>query len=180
VHGIYLIRHCRAEGQESFAPLTDEGHRQSELLAALIARTGISRIVASPYKRAIDSATPLAKMLAVPVHTDERLIERVLSDPPLVNWREHLHGTFIHPDFALPGGESSMKAMARGRAAVDAAVSGAAGRVAIVTHGNLLTLILQSLTGRGDFEVWEKLTTPDVFLVHSGGVAVRVWSHHLV
>lgn len=137
---------------------------------------GISKIVSSTYKRAVDSAAPLATKLALPLHTDERLIERVLSDPPVVNWRNHLRASFINPDFALPGGESNTEAMARGRAAVDVAVSGAASHIAIVTHGNLLTLILHRLTGRGDFTTWEKLTTPDVFLVQGDSVTSRIWS----
>lgn len=176
---IYLIRHCHAEGQEPFASLTNEGYRQTEVLADLLAPVGISKIVSSPYKRAVDSVTPLATKLALSVHTDERLIERILSDPPVVNWRDHLRVAFINPDFALPGGESSAEAMARGRAAVDAAVSGAAGHVAIVTHGNLLTLILRSFTGCGDFTTWEKLTTPDVFLIRGEGVTLRIWSDAL-
>jgi 2,3-bisphosphoglycerate-dependent phosphoglycerate mutase len=180
VHRIYLIRHCQAGGQESFASLTDEGCRQTEVLADLLGPLGISKIVSSPYKRAVDSATPLATKLALSVHTDERLIERVLSDPPVVNWPDHLRAAFINPGFALPGGESSTEAMARGRAAVDAAVSGAAGHVAIITHGNLLTLILHSFTGRGDFTTWEKLTTPDVFLVQDNGVSLRIWSDVVV
>jgi 2,3-bisphosphoglycerate-dependent phosphoglycerate mutase len=66
--------------------------------------------------------------------------------------------------------------MTRGRAAVDAAVSVATGHVAIVTHGNLLTLILHSFTGRGDFTRWEELTMPDVFLVRRNSVTSRIWS----
>ncbi len=112
MHGIYLIRHCQTEGQEPSVPLTDDGHRQSELLATLVAAVGIPRIISSPDTRTVDSATPLTKKLALPVHTDERLIERVLSDPPVVNWREHLRAAFINPLRALPGGESSVEAMA--------------------------------------------------------------------
>ncbi len=173
---IYLIRHCQAEGQHPGASLTCDGHRQADRLADLLGTAGISKIVSRPYRRAVDSVTPLARKLALSVYTDGRLVERVLSDPPVAKWRDQLRVAFINPDFALPGGESSREAMARGRVAVDAAVSGAAGCVAIATHGNLLTLILHSFTGRSDFTTWEHLTTPDVFLIRDDGVAVRIWS----
>jgi 2,3-bisphosphoglycerate-dependent phosphoglycerate mutase len=182
IHGhraIYLIRHCQAEGQGPSASLTDKGYRQAAALANLLVTEGISKIVSSPYKRAVDSATYLATKLTLAIQTDVRLIERILSDPPVATWRDHLRTAFENPDLALPGGESGNEAMARGRAAVDAAVSSTTGNVAIVTHGNLLTLILHSFTGRGDFKVWEKLTTPDVFLVQASGTAARMWSDDL-
>ena len=66
--------------------------------------------------------------------------------------------------------------MARGRAAVDAAAADAGGPVAVVTHGNLLALILHSFDGHSGFDTWAGLTNPDVYRIDSAGHVRRWWS----
>ena len=58
--------------------------------------------------------------------------------------------------------------MARGRAAVETARQGISCAV-VVTHGNLLTLILRSFDAHFGFDHWERLTYPDVFCVGEDG-----------
>jgi 2,3-bisphosphoglycerate-dependent phosphoglycerate mutase len=67
--------------------------------------------------------------------------------------------------------------MARGRAALDQAARPGASTVVVVTHGNLLALLLRSFDGRVGFEDWAALGNPDVFRVEPGEVATisRVW-----
>lgn len=50
--------------------------------------------MSSPYVRAQQSIVPLAQRLGLPVETEPRLVERVLSAAPLVHWREALRQTF--------------------------------------------------------------------------------------
>jgi 2,3-bisphosphoglycerate-dependent phosphoglycerate mutase len=38
-------------------------------------------------------------------------------------------------------------------------------RIAVVTHGRLLTLILKYFDSKYGFEEWQNLTTPDVFRI---------------
>jgi 2,3-bisphosphoglycerate-dependent phosphoglycerate mutase len=145
---LFLIRHCAATGQAPDAPLTSDGVQQAEALAERLAGAGIVRIVSSPYQRARDSAAPLAARLNLPVETDARLAERVLCPEPLADWRA---------------------AMVRGVAAVGDALHSTMGPVALVTHGNLLTLLLRHFDGRSGFDVWEQLRNPAVFVVHRIG-----------
>src|SRR5690348_8352577 len=104
---LYLIRHCQTTGQEPDAVLTVEGGQQAEKLCEFLSEAPIARIVSSPFVRAVQSITPLAHRLGVPIEMDPRLQERVLSDHPLANWREQLRQSFEHLDLRLPGGESS-------------------------------------------------------------------------
>jgi len=55
--------------------LTDEGHRQAELLAAALAGEGVTAILTSPLLRARQTAEPTGAACGVPVVVDERLIE---------------------------------------------------------------------------------------------------------
>lgn len=161
---LYLIRHCQAAGQAMEAELTEAGRRQAERLAELLAETDIGRIVSSPMRRACQSAEPLAYRLGLPVEVEPRLIERVLCAVDRPDWLEQLRAGFDDLDRCLPGGESSREATARGAAVLDALR--ADGRTAaVVTHGNLLTLMLRHLDGTADFATWQALTNPDAFQI---------------
>jgi 2,3-bisphosphoglycerate-dependent phosphoglycerate mutase len=166
---IFLVRHCHPSGQEADAALTAEGHRQAEALAFRLAAEGLQRIVCSPYARAVQSAEPLAWLTGLAIETDARLVERSLSKMPVPNWRERLAATFLDLDLCLPGGESSRAAISRGVAALADVLAGGPRVAAIVTHGNLLALLLKSFDDSVGFAAWEALTYPDVYrLVFAG------------
>lgn len=167
-------------GQQPDAPLTALGHAQAGDLADLLCRCGVTRIVSSPFARAVQSIVPLSDRIGIPIETDERLQERVLCGGSLLGWREQLRATFDDLDLCLPGGESSRAAMARGRSAVDDLLPSATGAIVVVTHGNLLTLLLKSFDPRVGYAEWERLTNPDVYRVQVAGddtAVERVWPH---
>ncbi len=81
---------------------------------------------------------------------------------------------------AFVGGETSREAMDRVVQCVSEVLSQNYERVAIVTHGNLMTLLLKHFDGRFGFEEWSRLTNPDVFVVTISGdksSVERIWSH---
>jgi probable phosphoglycerate mutase len=55
--------------------LTEEGHRQAELLAATLAAEPVTAVVTSPLVRARQTAEAVGAACGVPVTTDERLLE---------------------------------------------------------------------------------------------------------
>jgi 2,3-bisphosphoglycerate-dependent phosphoglycerate mutase len=67
----------------------------------------------------------------------------------------------------LEDGESSRTAQARGTAAVRAALESGE-RCVLVTHGNLLALILRSIDPTVGFDMWSSLSNPDVFVLRVG------------
>ena len=162
---LYLVRHCQTSGQAADAPLMALGHEQAERLAAWLRPLGIARIVSSPYLRARQSVEPLAAALGLPLETDERLIERVLSPEPLDDWCQRLKAAWDDHDLALPGGESSRQATARGMAAVMDVLADGRQPAVVVSHGNLIALLLHAFDGRPGFATWEQLSNPDVFEV---------------
>lgn len=169
---VYLIRHCEAIGQEANAPLTELGQQQAVALAEWLASEAVERIVASPFLRASQTALPLSQLLRLPVETDARLCERVLSGIPLTDWQQQLENSFRNLDLCLPGGEASRAAMQRGLAALADINQHAAETTVVVTHGNLMTLILKAFDDAVGFAAWQNLTNPDVYrLKYSGGTA---------
>jgi len=82
-----LLRHGQSEFNLHFtatkrdpgivdAPLTELGHAQAEAAAEALAGSGITRIVASPYTRALQTAAPLAGRLGLPVMVTPAVRER--------------------------------------------------------------------------------------------------------
>lgn len=175
---LYVIRHCEATGQSPDAPLTAKGFEQAELLSQFLKNMRIERVVCSPYLRAQQSITPFVRQSNTPLTVDNRLAERVLSDTNMDNWLHCLRQTFDDFDLSFSGGESSTHAMDRVVHAITDLVSTETTRNAVVTHGNLMTLLLRHFDSRFGFDEWAKLTNPDVFLVsvHENSATVqRVW-----
>jgi len=171
---LFLVRHCESTGQEASAPLTAVGQAQAVLLADHLAMVGVDLLVSSPYTRAQQSIAPLAQRLGLTVEIDARLAERVLSAAPLAHWREAIRQTFVDLDLAWPGGESSRTAMARGRAAIDALLARPEYALVVMTHGNLMTLILRSFELQFGFQTWERLSNPDVYCIAVLGERVEI------
>lgn len=162
---LYLVRHCQATGQEPDAPLTEVGKQQAIALASWLSEVQIGSIISSPFARAYQSIMPLAEHFGLTIEVDDRLIERVLSPVPLDNWREQLAETFVDLDLSFEGGESSHTAMMRGLAVVNQTMHQTTSSVVIVTHGNLMTLILKHFNEQVGYADWENLRNPDVYCI---------------
>lgn len=177
---LFLVRHCQSSGQAPDAPLTLLGHQQAERLADVLQGRGVARIVSSTYTRAIQSISPLARRLGLPVETDARLIERNLSPEPLDDWLDRLRAAWDDHDLVLPGGESSRTATQRALAALDEILADGRRPTVVVSHGNLLSLLLHSFDGRPGYATWEQLSNPDLFeVVHEPPArftATRTWT----
>lgn len=174
---IYVIRHCEADRQSPEAQLTDRGLEQALNLSEFFSSIEIDRIISSPYKRAIDSIHPLTKILNIDVEIDRRLTERILSTENLSYWFEKLKSTFDDIELKFEGGESSREAMRRIVEVVEEAFSRNNNTV-IVTHGNLMSLLLMYLNKDFGFDDWKSLSNPDVFLLINESNKVtfqRIW-----
>ena len=66
-------------------------------------------------------------------------------------------------ELRVPGGESAREVLDRGWAAITELLDGGHQFPIVVTHGNLLSLILNSLDPNFGYDEWESLSNPDVF-----------------
>lgn len=175
---IYVIRHCEAEGQLPEAQLTDKGLNQALELCEFFSNIKIDRIIASPYKRAIESIQPLAKRLNVEIEIDSKLTERLLSTSNLNDWYEKLRLTFDDIELKFDGGETSLDAMKRIIEVVENTFNSNNKNTIIVTHGNLMSLLLKHFNKDFGFEDWKNLSNPDVYLLKNENNKVtfeRLW-----
>ncbi|ASN05566.1 histidine phosphatase family protein [Virgibacillus necropolis] len=169
---IFLVRHCLAEGQHKDSPLTTVGMRQAVLLSRFFDKQNIvfDGVISSPYLRAIESIKPFAESKNLKIEVDDRLQERILSNEPVDDWMEVLEQSFNELDFKLPGGESANDAITRSNAIFESInQNNDMNNVIIVSHGNLLSLMLKSFDQTIGFDEWKNLNNPDVYLIESNG-----------
>lgn len=178
---IILIRHCHAEGQHKDSPLTKNGVNQAHRVALFLEdkRFKIDRIITSPYLRAIETIKPFAEKYHIPIEVDSSLQERVLSDEPIDDWIEVLEQSFIDRDFRLPGGESSNDALQRVQDTLNSILNDdRTSTTVVVTHGNLLAILLKEFQGDIGFTQWKEFTNPDIYLVERQEkkfIVQRIW-----
>ncbi|MFB1098765.1 histidine phosphatase family protein [Terribacillus sp. JSM ZJ617] len=179
---IILVRHCNAQGQHKDSPLTYEGINEARSLAAFLKRLDypIQRVLSSPFFRAVETIKPFADAADIPIELDRRLQERILSEEPVDDWLEVLEESFADFDLRLPGGESSNDARIRVRALIDELEAEEhLETVVLVTHGNLLAILLKEFQTDIGFSHWKGFSNPDVFLVQRTGgsyMVERIWN----
>ncbi|MDM5236608.1 MULTISPECIES: histidine phosphatase family protein [Bacillus cereus group] len=177
---IIVIRHCSATGQERDAELTVTGKNQANILATFLLENHlqIDHIISSPFVRAIDSIRPYALQTKLSIQEDERLAERVLSDAPMDDWMQKLESTFTNIDIAFSGGESTKQAMDRAISLIQDILKLEHDTTLLITHGNLLTLILKHFDSTIGFSEWKTLTNPDMYeiTIDEHYIIKRLWN----
>jgi broad specificity phosphatase PhoE len=160
---IYLIRHGetqwnvegRYQGQAD-PPLNARGRAQAEQLGRQLRSQGLARLISSPLLRALQTAEILARILKLPVETEERLVEIHQGD-----WQTRLRSEIEsrYPElFASweadpwsvtpPGGESLRQVQARVHAAVDEILARYPGeRSGVVLHRIPIALLKMRYQG---------------------------------
>jgi broad specificity phosphatase PhoE len=157
---LYCVRHGetefnlagRIQGQ-SDSRLSDLGRRQCLAVGEALADHGIEAVLASPLKRAFESAQIIADRLRLEVRPEPRLMEihaglfqghtwdEIDAKFPAesVRWRSQ------DPDYRIPGGESRRDIMLRTREAFCAMREAGYRQALVVAHGGSLTAAFKAL-----------------------------------
>lgn len=175
---LYVIRHCEAEGQAPDACLTMAGKEASERLANFLTHLNIELAISSPFTRALHTIEPFVRKNNIPFKIDHRLSERLLSSEELPDWLEKLKETYVDKDLKFIGGESSNEATHRITEVVEELKQSTHMSVVIVTHGNIMSLLLNHFQPHFGFDEWKQLSNPDVFEIEFSNeqtVVNRIW-----
>jgi broad specificity phosphatase PhoE len=81
-------------------PLTADGRQQAEQLACQLAATGITRLIASPYRRALETASIVTRALDVPISIEPLVRERCVFSCDLGTPRSQLRALWPTLDFS--------------------------------------------------------------------------------
>ena len=165
---VYFVRH--GESASNAAPggmalpldqgdrLTERGFEQARAVAQRLAAAGATRILASPLRRARETAEVIADRLELPITEVEELRELresegfgelPLEDQRLRRWSVWMTEHPDQPDFSPPGGESFAAMLDRVERVKALLLEHRDQRVLAVSHGILLRfLFLHSLLER--------------------------------
>ncbi len=160
---IIFVRHGQTEANRggllqgrADVPLTALGREQAALVAASLPAAP-ARVLASPLRRAIDTAGPIAERFGIGVEVDERLVEldygewdqRPIGDVTAQEWK----GWRADSSFAPPGGESLDDVAAR-VSSFCAEVVAAEGGVVAVSHVSPIKAAVAWALGAGPAVTW--------------------------
>jgi broad specificity phosphatase PhoE len=164
---VYLVRHAQSQPSHELPdaewPLSPHGRTQAQRLAEVLGALGIEEVHTSPYQRCRDTIAPFVAASAAPLHQHHDLRERkiaggLIDDFPSV-WRR----SWADFSFALPDCETSHATQERIHAAVLAICArSAARRIAISSHGNALSLLVNRVDARFDVVRASAMRNPDV------------------
>ena len=159
---ILLLRHCTSSGQEPEANLAPEGYQQAQKLVSQLGDYSIDLLISSPYQRAVESITPFANSRGLDIRTDPRLAERTISEHRIDNWMDYIKGSYNDPELAAPTGESANDVIQRAWPVIQSAFESDFQLPLLSTHGQWISLVLNSIDPTFGFEGWQQLRNPDL------------------
>ncbi|GAB3708721.1 histidine phosphatase family protein [Nocardiopsis oceani] len=132
-------------------PLTDEGHAQAEAAARRLAGWGFDAVVSSPLLRTRQTAEYSARLLGLPMETDEGFVETDFGDWEGLTFAEarerapdQVSRWLADPETGPPGGESFAEVSRRVGKAREALLERHPGRrVLVVSHVTPIKVVVQ-------------------------------------
>lgn len=181
---IYMVRHAESpyeEGSERTRGLSVDGKRKAGQASELLINEGISLILSSPYARASLTVEGLAHILNLDIIEIEDLRERCFADDDYKILDEEfvpvVRRMFEDPNYALPGGESNLVCQNRAVAVLKNILEQHNGsKIAIGTHGNVMTLMMGYFDPYYGFEFWMRTDKPDVYKLEFEGLELKAVS----
>jgi len=190
MNGLLFIRHAETEMSGRFCghsdpPVNARGKRQISALIARLAPETIDAVYCSNLRRAVVTADALAKALSVPVTRRRGLREIGFGDWEGLTWAEieqrnpgeARQWMEAFPNLPAPGGESFADFEDKVLHEVEHLLLLAEHkRIAVVTHGGVMRVVLRALHGCSDKDAWDKTKSYCCSFACANGVAPRMMS----
>jgi len=141
---IYFVRHAEPVHswlEDRSRPLSEEGMKDSKVVADFFREIKVDFFYSSPYKRSVDTISHSAKEKKLPIRTDERFRERVNGTE--VNNKEMFLKRWTDFDYHVEDGESLSMVQNRNMEALTEILQNHEGKTVVIgTHGTALSTIL--------------------------------------
>jgi broad specificity phosphatase PhoE len=163
---VVIIRHGQSQGNaegrfggHTDTPLSPRGRKQAQATARALASEKFSAIYSSDLPRAIETASPLAKLVEVPLETSDALRERSVGVMEGLTFEEaaeqhpEQYQALLRRDFehVLAGGESYRQTLDRASRQLDEAIEQhKGGRIAFFAHTGTICILILHLMGALD------------------------------
>ncbi|MEG1255020.1 histidine phosphatase family protein [Clostridium sp.] len=143
---IYFVRHAKPDfsvHEDLIRPLTEEGLKDSKNVTEFLKDKEITKVYASPYKRAIDTVRGLADKLNLDIIIKNDLRERAVSEEWIEDFNAFSKGQWEDFNYKLPKGECLKEVQERNVQALQEILKESCGNnIVIGTHGTALSTII--------------------------------------
>ena len=164
-----LLRHCKAEmsGEDHLRKLDSEGIVQSvsvcEKLEKMVKKD--VKIYSSPFIRAVETVKPLADKLKIDIIQSDELKEIKIGKSEKLTKHEIINEMWKDKEFKVDNGESQIEKFKSMEYFLNKMFDNSSNEdVIIVTHGNLLGIILKFYFNRPfGFDDWKIMSMPDLY-----------------
>jgi probable phosphoglycerate mutase len=163
---VLLIRHGQSQGNaegrfggHTDTPLSPQGREEAQATAQALASEPFNAIYCSDLPRAIETASPLAKLAGIELQTAEAFRERSVGVMEGLTFEEaaaqhpEQYAALLRRDFehVLLGGESYRQTLDRASRKLDEVIEqNRGGRIAIFTHTGTICILVLHLMGALD------------------------------
>lgn len=177
---LILIRHSISKQDPNLSPhqweLTEEGRALCIPLAKQLQIHEPEIIITSIEPKAIQTGEIVAQELTIPCWTAEGLHEHEREQGEMLSqeeWQKQIASLFANPDALIFGKETANQALTRFMGAVESILSTYPHKkIAIVSHGTVMSLFYNQITGRDPFEFWQEFGSPAFY--------VASWPYYIV
>jgi broad specificity phosphatase PhoE len=147
---LFIVRHGETEANEEGIeagpldyPLAKKGVKDAEFIAEALSETKVSAVYSSPIFRAVETAKILARPHHLKIKTLEELTEAKFK-PRFIGKQGRHHILTSPQDFS----ETNADLLARTAKAVEIIKKEASGNVILVSHGDVITAMLEGVVER--------------------------------
>jgi alpha-ribazole phosphatase/probable phosphoglycerate mutase len=166
---LFIVRHGETEANKKDIDagpldyhLTKKGVKEASFIAKTISKVKIDAVYSSPVYRAVETAEILARPHKLKVKTLEELTEAKLK-PEFVGKRGRHHILTTPEAFS----ETNEDLLERTSKAVEIIKKEAEGKVIVVSHGDVITALLEGIVER-------RVSTEKYYVFHSEPAALSI------
>lgn len=192
---LFLVRHGQSIGNVFTdmdlpdSPLTPVGSLQAEKVAELLSRQSVTRIISSPLIRAMQTAQPLSRALAIPIEVWTNLYEYREGPAhigPKVEILQQIAPEAVFPDdmeeqgWYYPGGENLQSVKLRAESVVGQLNQYSDDCIALFAHGMLNEVIIREILQISELDhiqFEQKNTSVSWFEMDGNTIKVREMNH---
>ena len=167
---IYFVRHAQPnfENHDDFSrELSPKGLADRTLVTDYLQDKGVTAVLSSPYRRAVDTVAPLAEELGLIVVTREDFRERKVGSAWIEDFDGFTRRQWADFDYKLSDGESLREAQERNLRALREVLEQFADKtVAIGSHGTALSTIIHHFRPTFALTEFERIRPLMPWVVH--------------
>lgn len=158
---IYFVRHAAPDfaiKDDLTRPLTEQGLRDSKMVAEFLLNKNITKVYSSPYKRAVDTVKDFAEAIKLNINIIEDFRERKIDNVWIEDFNKFAEKQWGDFNYKLSNGESLNQVQQRNITALDNILKeNEDENIVIGTHGTALSTILNYYDKNFDYNEFMRI-----------------------